>query len=592
MLVGNPPISAKIAPRKLEISDYMAVRPFRTGSNHPRSVMNHIEELAQATGKQKLELFSAKLADCERMQTEVLMDILAYGSECEFGKQHEFAKIANVESYKKCVPITHWEDFDGFAEKMQNGESDLLFPGVPICFIATSGTTGREKLIPESDLGKKAKTVIGDIRNAILLKEFPNLLKGKFLSLSNSSAIGVTKGGIPYGMASGMTLDGTPAAILALNACPQAVKKIENQAISDYAIMRFAVEQDVRVVTGNNPARLQTLIEIAENRFDSILADIENGTLDGIDEISANIANELRTHLKPNPARVAELKRLRDAEKRPLPSLYWPNLKIFRCWLSGSIGRYVERLAPLLNDKITLVDGGYGASEGKFNIPTPDGRSSGALANFAAFYEFVPETNESENNASKTKRTLLAHELEDGKEYRLVITTYSGLYRYDMRDIISVDGFTGTTPNIKFVSKTSDIGNICGEKLYPDIIAAAFQTTANTIGLRLNHFCAVPDVENLRYTFCLETNNKLDEKELERVSATLDSNIAKLAMGYEFLRGQHLLNPPVCVAMRHGWKKALVNARTKPGVSTSQIKLPVVCDAKKALIDNMRLFPN
>ena len=296
----------------------------------------------------------------------------------------------------------------------------------------------------------------------------------------------------------------------------------------------------------------------------------------------------MRPHLKPNPAKAAELRQLRDSGKRPLPSLYWPNLKVFRCWLSGSIGRYVERLTPFLSDEITLVDGGYGASEGKFNIPAPDGRSSGALANFAAFYEFVPEMNESENDASKTQQTLLAHELEDGKEYRLIITNYSGLYRYDMRDIIRVVGFTGTTPNIEFVSKTSDVGNICGEKLYPDIIAAAFRMTSDDLGLRLIHYCAVPDVNKLRYTFCMESDSELNASELKNIAASLDGNLAELALGYEFMLKQHLLNPSVCVAMKRGWSEALINARTKPGVSTSQVKLPVVCDAEKALIDNMR----
>lgn len=549
--------------------------------------MNHIDDIANASGKKKVDLFSANLADCERAQSEVLTDILQRNRECEFGKKHGFADIADAETFRKNIPITHWEDFEDSAEKMQNGESDILFKGRPCCFILTSGTTGREKLIPESELGKKAKTVIGDLRNAFLLQKFPDLLKGKFLSLANSSAIGRTPAGIPYGMASGMTLDGTPAAILALSACPQAVKSIEDQNVSDYAIMRFAVEQDVRVVTGNNPARLQTLIEVAENSFDAILADIENGTLNGIDGISAEIADELRPFLKSNPAKAAELRRLRDSGERPLPSLYWPNLKVFRCWLSGSIGRYMERLRPLLSDRVTLVDGGYGSSEGKFNIPAPDGRPSGVLASFAAFYEFVPQTDETE-----TSQTLLAHELEDGKEYRLIITNYSGLYRYDMRDIIRVVGFTGTTPNIEFVSKTSDVGNICGEKLYPDIIATAFQMTAKDLGLSLIHYCAVPDVDNLRYFFCIETDARLTEKELNETALALDAHIAKLAMGYEFLLGQHLLNPSVCVAMRRGWSEALLNARRKPGVSTSQIKLPVVCDAEKAEINSWaRLTP-
>ncbi|MCK5843565.1 MAG: GH3 auxin-responsive promoter family protein [Victivallales bacterium] len=536
---------------------------------------NHVEELSEASGKRKLELFSAKLADCESIQCETLMDILDRNANCEFGKKHKFEEIAGVDDFRREVPITHWEDYEEANERMCDGESDVLFAGRACCFIVTSGTTGREKLIQESALGKKAKDVIGDLRNAALLLKFPDLLEGKFLSLANSSAIGRTKGGIPFGMASGMTLDGTPAAILALSACPQSVKTIEDQELSDYAIMRFAVEQDVRVVTGNNPARLQTLIESAAERFDAILADIENGSLNGIERLSVEIQDELAPYLKPNPARFAELKAALEFAAPPLPALYWPNLRAVRCWLSGSIGRYLEKLRPLLSGDIQFVDGGYGASEGKFNIPFPNGESSGPLANFALFFEFVPDGGEGRGGEDE-ESTLLAHELQDGEKYRMIITTHSGFYRYDMRDVVRVNGFTGTTPNIEFVSKTSDIGNICGEKIYPEIIMAAFAKIAEEIGISFVHYVAVPSVDTMSYTFKVETKNPLSVADLDALAEKLDAEIAELAMGYEFLRGQNLLNPPKCMAMECGWRDSLLRAKMKPGISTSQIKLPVV----------------
>jgi len=546
--------------------------------------LNHIQELAEVKGAGKTELFSAKLADCAVAQSETLADIIRRNGSCAFGKRLGFAEIADVDDFRNTVPISSWKDYEKLNERMLNGESDMLFSGRAVCFIETTGTTGREKLIPESAMGQLAKKVVGDLRNAFLLQKFPDLLKGKFLSLANSSTIGKTKGGIPYGMASGMTLDSTAAEILALSACPHVVKKIPDQKTADYAIMRFAVEQDVRVVTGNNPARLQALIELAEKRFDAILSDIANGTLDGIDDIPAELADELRRHLKPNPAKTEELENKLASGTPSLPSLYWPNLKVFRCWTSGSIGRYVKNLRPLLDKDILYVDGGYGASEGKFNIPLPNGKSSGPLANFAAFYEFVPAS-----DGNDSAEPLLAHELEDGGEYRLMITTHSGLYRYDMRDIIRIDGFSGTTPNIEFISKTSDIGNICGEKMYPETIIQAFAETAETTGTRFAHYCAIPDAERQSYTLCVELETEPDEEELARLGASLDADLAKQTIGYEFLRGQGLLGPARCVAMTRGWKDALLRSKTKPGVSTSQIKLPVVCDAEKAKLSEFKM---
>ena len=543
--------------------------------------MKHLLELREAKGSKILELWSAKLAECERVQCETLLDILTAAADTEFGRKYGFADIADAEMFRSNVPITHWEDYDEDVDRMKKGVPDILFPGKAACFVVTSGTTGREKLIPESTMGKCAKDVVGDIRNARLIKAFPDVLKGKFLSLANSSSIGRTKGGIPFGMASGMTLDGTPAALLALSACPQPAKEIPDQNLADYAVMRFAVEQDVRAVTGNNPARLQTLLETAENQFDAIVADIERGTLAGIETIPAETVEKLKERLTPNPARAAELRDLLKSGCRPLPSLYWPNLRLFKCWLSGSIGRYLDELRPLLDENVVYVDGGYGASEGKFNIPGPDGKPSGPLANFALFYEFIPEDG---GVPRGDEQPLMAHELEDGKLYRLIITTASGLYRYDMRDLVRVDGFTGTTPNIEFVSKTSDIGNICGEKLYPEIISKAFSAVSDETGTRIVHYCVIPDTETKSYIFCVEPENRLESAELENLRLQLDAKLAEFAMGYDFLRGQKLLKAPRCLAMRSGWRDHLLKTRLKPGISSSQIKLPVVCSAKSAEI--------
>ena len=55
---------------------------------------------------------------------------------------------------------------------------------------------------------------------------------------------------------------------------------------------------------------------------------------------------------------------------------------------------------------------------------------------------------------------------EDGKYYELIVTTYSGLYRYNLHDIVRVDGFTGDTANIEFVCRSSDILELKNKKLY------------------------------------------------------------------------------------------------------------------------------
>lgn len=76
----------------------------------------------------------------------------------------------------------------------------------------------------------------------------------------------------------------------------------------------------------------------------------------------------------------------------------------------------------------------------------------------SVFYEFRP--------LREGADTLFLWEVEDGEAYELIITTYSGLYRYNMLDIVRIDGFTGNTPNIVFCGKSTEFVEVAGQKIY------------------------------------------------------------------------------------------------------------------------------
>lgn len=100
---------------------------------------------------------------------------------------------------------------------------------------------------------------------------------------------------------------------------------------------------------------------------------------------------------------------------------------------------------------------GYGASECKLNIPNELASASGIAAPFACFFEFRPLDGGA---------PLCMWEVTDGVCYELLVTTYSGLYRYNLQDIVRIQGFTGNTPNIVFCGKSSEFVQIDGEKIY------------------------------------------------------------------------------------------------------------------------------
>jgi hypothetical protein len=69
-------------------------------------------------------------------------------------------------------------------------------------------------------------------------------------------------------------------------------------------------------------------------------------------------------------------------------------------------------------------------------------------------------------------RARLAHEVNQGDEYGLLLTTGGGLYRYRLGDRVRVDGFVGRTPSLTFVAREDRVADWFGEKLSEGFVAA------------------------------------------------------------------------------------------------------------------------
>lgn len=526
-----------------------------------------LDDLRDLTDRELARRFTACCGSVAATQEAVLLDIIRRGAGTAYGKGHDFAGIRTVADFRRRVPVGDWQDHAPYTKRCEAGEKDVLFPGGTPYFVCTSGTTGEMKLLPESDAGALAKSLVSRLRLAILMQQLPGLQQGTFIPLSNASVMGRTAAGIPYGSASGLTLAGTQRAIVERMAFPPAVMQATDPATVDYLIMRHAVARsDVRLIVGNNPGRMTLLAEFADRHRDRLISDIERGVLDAGIELAPELRQKLATELCPDPQRAAVLRRLVAAQGKLSPRDYWPDLNMVSCWLGGTIGRYLDGLKPWLPSRVVFLDCGYGASEGKFNIPTQLNDPAGALAIMGYFFEFVP---------CAGGEPLLAHELKDGGEYRLIVTSYSGLYRLDLHDIVGVSGFTGDNPNIRFLSKTRDVANIAGEKLTSSCLTEVVTAALAERGLRARHYCVIADSTRHGYDFCLEPDgdDEPDEHWLTCLTAQLDGQPV-----YSLLSKQGLIRMPRLLVMRRGWLQRLQEEKVRPGVSISQLKLPLLCD--------------
>lgn len=108
----------------------------------------------------------------EVTQMRVLQDILKSAQNSEFGKKMGFAELKSVDDFRNKLPISDYSQVEAEIEKLKAGTGDILFDGATASFIATSGSTGIPKLIPESKNGQLVKGLVSQIR-AILVDAGP-----------------------------------------------------------------------------------------------------------------------------------------------------------------------------------------------------------------------------------------------------------------------------------------------------------------------------------------------------------------------------------------------------------------------------------
>lgn len=543
----------------------MQMRAFMRGLPGGESVTRR---LAQAPDLERLQYFLGLCEQPAQTQEAVLLDIVRSNAHTEIGRRLGFDAATDVAAFRARVPVSHWVDYADASERLRAGEADLLFAGEVKHFINTSGTTGGVKYIPESEAGAQAKAVTGRLRTGAIMACAPSVLKGALLPLSNSPSMDTTAAGVAIGSASGLTLAAVPEEIRSRMAFPIEALGIPEQASLDYVLLRFALAQDVRAIVVNNAGRAEQLFLKAREQAQALIDDIAGGTLCASLALSAPLREKLQAALQPNPQRASELAALLQ-QNRFTPRGYWPQLRVFSCWLAGSVGRYTDSIRAYLPEGCCLFDCGYGASEGKFNVPLREETAAGPLALHAGFYEFVPLDG---------GEPLLAHQLKDQTAYHLLVTTYSGLYRYDLHDIVRVDGFTGATPNIQFESKSGEIANLAGEKVTAADVARAVALLPEAQRQAMRHLAVYPSPDERCYVFCIEARHPgaLNGAEL---APLLDAALRQTGFVYNICRGQELVRPARVQLMQSGWLDALYEARTQPGATRAQVKLPLILAA-------------
>lgn len=159
------------------------------------------EILEEMPNQELIKAFYMIKSDPKKIQELVLMDILNHAQNSKIGRENAFSEIKTVNEFRQKMPITEYGDYLPNIELMTKGEPDIQYNGETVRFIATSGTTGISKLIPESKNSEIVKALVSKIRMILLLSLAPEImmLDKKVLSITNPAEYSKTEANIPIG---------------------------------------------------------------------------------------------------------------------------------------------------------------------------------------------------------------------------------------------------------------------------------------------------------------------------------------------------------------------------------------------------------
>ncbi len=389
-----------------------------------------IQSLLQAHYRRDFDRLD-RLVDLEAAQRDRLVALCRQNATSDFGTRHGFSEIRTVADYQTAVPLGDYESHAPYIARIEAGEAGVLTTAPVRLLEPTSGSTSAKKWIPYT--AALQREFQSGIRPWLydLYTRYPQLRKGRsYWSITPATAeTRRSSGGIPIGFDDDAAYLGKLEGALTglLMAVP-----------SDLARERDRDAFYRKTAIGLLRCRDLALVSVWSPTFFALL-------LDCIESVRADLLPSIP---------FAERDRMEGAIRSGDWAVVWPHLQLVSAWADASSAAPAKALAERL-PQAAFQPKGLIATECFVSLPigTEDGARLSAASHF---FEFTPM----DGGAIR-----LAHELEIGHEYGVVVTTGGGLYRYQMGDVVRVTGFSGVLPRLRFCGRSGVASDLYGEKL-------------------------------------------------------------------------------------------------------------------------------
>ena len=374
-----------------------------------------------------------------KTQDKVFEDLIRKAKDTTFGIDHRFKEIKNHSDFISRVPVRDYEELKPYVSQVIEGKENVLWPGKPVYFAKTSGTTSGAKYIPIT--ASSIKNQVNASRDAILgyIHETGNtgFVDGKMIFLQGSPVL-QEKNGIKLGRLSGISAHYVPS-YLQKNRLPS----WETNCIEDWeekvnAVVEETVGQNMTVIAGI-PSWVQMYFE-----------------------------------------------RLKEKTNRNIGDLF----QNFELFIYGGVnyGPYKKKFEELIGRKVASIEL-FPASEGFFAYQNSQ-KENGMLLllDSGIFYEFI----KADTFFEEDRKRITLQEVELHIDYVMIISTDAGLWGYNLGDtnrFISIEPF-----KIKVSGRIKHFISAFGEHVIAKEVEQAMQEAMEQTDAKVNEFTVAPQI--------------------------------------------------------------------------------------------------
>jgi acyl-CoA synthetase (AMP-forming)/AMP-acid ligase II len=421
-------------------------------------------------------------------QKKIFYNLIKKATDTDFGKDHNFNKIKDYTDFQAEVPVRDYEGLRPYVKKMLQGKPSVLWPGKPLYYAKTSGTTSGVKYIPltKASMPTHIRAARDALLNYIYKTGNADFVEGKQIFLQGSPILEKTKG-INYGRLSGIVAHYVP-------------KYLQKSRMPSWEI---------------------NCIDDWETKVDAIVEE----TLSENMSLIAGIPSWVQMYFE----------KLIERSNLPVGEMF----KNFSLFVYGGVNYepYRPLFEKLIGRKVDSIEL-FPASEGFFAYQdVPGERGLLLLVDNGIFYEFIKV----DNFRDKDPKRYTLGQVELGINYVLILSTTAGLWGYNIGDTVK---FVSLSPfRIIVTGRIKHYISAFGEHVIGKEVETAMEEVCKSTGIRVKEFTVAPQIDPKDglpfHEWLIEFDDFPDE--IEQFAALLDQKMQKQNTYYEdLIRGKVL----------------------------------------------------